>query len=104
MNAVASVILDVAFFSQTHLALNVVHPQPTEWNTLMGAINDALAREVKLESPLPLVPFNDWFDSLKKSATTLSLEDQKQLVSTFSFATKHIILIKYLLSSLPSKF
>lgn len=90
MDAVANVILDVTFSSETHAALNVVNPRPTEWDTIMGAIGDSLAREVTLGRPLPLVPFKDWFSSLDHSAKTLSLEDQKQFVSSIPFFLQKI--------------
>lgn len=81
MNAVAKVILDVAFSSQVHKALNVVNPRHVEWNSITGAVSEALAREVGLKSPLPLVPFKEWFSTLDHSAKTLPLEDQKNIAS-----------------------
>lgn len=101
MDAIANVILDVTFSSQVHKALNVVHPRPIEWNNVMHVISETLAQELKLKGPLPLVPFKTWLSTLDDNARNLSLEEQKNIVSIFSFsAHTHIILIPLLYSPL----
>ncbi|EKM47999.1 uncharacterized protein PHACADRAFT_203390, partial [Phanerochaete carnosa HHB-10118-sp] len=46
--------------------LNVVHPRPTAWARVFGAVNSALA------APLPVVPYTQWLAKLEALAASAS--------------------------------
>ncbi|KAG1854078.1 male sterility protein-domain-containing protein, partial [Suillus tomentosus] len=68
-HAVSNVILDVAFAEEEPpIAMNLVHPRPTAWKTLMQPIADALVERKVTTYLLPLVPFSEWLEKLESSA------------------------------------
>ncbi|KAG2046459.1 hypothetical protein BDR06DRAFT_1037076 [Suillus hirtellus] len=72
-HAISNAVLDVAFAEEEPpIVVNLVHPRPTTWKTLMQPIMDALV-ECKVTSYLlPLMPFSEWLEKLKSSAKDLS--------------------------------
>ncbi len=53
MHAVAQALLDVTFLSTEageQRALNVVHPRPVSWDSIIEAVNDALVKEGVVEA------------------------------------------------------
>jgi len=69
MDAVSNCILELVFQNERlPPVLNVVHPRPTDWNTVIKLIGDALVSQNKLDSPLAFVPFQHWFSVLEAHA------------------------------------
>ncbi|KAJ4469195.1 putative aminoadipate reductase [Lentinula aciculospora] len=66
LDAIAEGILDVAFTKDDPpVAINLVHPQPVSWTTVMEAIRAFLISVKGLPSDaLPLVPFRNWVQAL----------------------------------------
>ncbi|KAF9070475.1 putative aminoadipate reductase [Rhodocollybia butyracea] len=66
MDAVAGAILDVAFiFEDPPFAINLVHPKPVSWTSVMGAIRESLISVKHLSSEaLPLIAFKSWVKAL----------------------------------------
>ncbi|KAJ3994744.1 putative aminoadipate reductase [Lentinula boryana] len=69
LDAVAEAILDVAFAKESPpLTINLVHPYPTTWNSIMEAIRESLTQNKGLSSnALQLVPFNEWYAALREA-------------------------------------
>ncbi|KZP33662.1 acetyl-CoA synthetase-like protein [Athelia psychrophila] len=65
-NTVSQTILDVAFAEEHLITLNVVHPRPTRWSTVIKHIRDALQHSGLTCQALPLVHFTEWFDALER--------------------------------------
>lgn len=59
--------------------LNVVHPRPTEWNTVIKLIGDALVLQKKLSSPLDFISFQEWFYILEAHAKAANQENKNEL-------------------------
>ncbi|KAG2117013.1 putative aminoadipate reductase [Suillus discolor] len=79
-HAVSNAILDVAFAEEKPpIAVNLVHPRPTAWKTLMQPIADALVERKVTSYPLPLVPFSEWLEKLELSAKDLSEETMERI-------------------------
>lgn len=80
MDIVAKSMLDIAFSKgQPPVAVNLVHPQPSPWTTIIEAVKDSLTREKSLSpDALSLVPFSEWFsrlEAISKSANEKVLEN-----------------------------
>ncbi|KAG2060872.1 putative aminoadipate reductase [Suillus hirtellus] len=79
-HAVSNAILDVAFAAEEPpIAVNLVHPRPVAWRTLIQPVADALVERKVTNYPLPLVPFSEWHDKLESSAKDLSKETMKRI-------------------------
>ncbi|KAF8871770.1 putative aminoadipate reductase [Infundibulicybe gibba] len=77
MDAVAQAIIDVAFDeNRPPTIMNLVHPKPVEWNTVISNIQDAMLREMG-QGP-SLVPFHKWFELLEGRAPTLNEDTMKK--------------------------
>jgi len=68
MREVSQIILDVAFSFPSSQALNVVHPCPVPWSTMITFINTALVQEGVTKDALPVVDFPAWFNRLEDAA------------------------------------
>jgi len=70
MHAVAHALLDAALSNgtKTERALNIVHPRPISWASIISAVNDALVREDVVKDRLPIVEFSEWFQLLESKA------------------------------------
>jgi thioester reductase-like protein len=72
-HAVSDAMLDVAFAEEEPpIAVNLIHPRPVEWVSLMKPISSALHEKNLTLEPLLLVPFDEWVASLEKSAIDTS--------------------------------
>ncbi|KAJ3983514.1 putative aminoadipate reductase [Lentinula detonsa] len=70
LDAIAEGILDVTFAKEdTPMAINLVHPHPVSWTSIMQVIREYLisAKQLPLDA-LPLVPFRDWMQVLSDKA------------------------------------
>ena len=84
MHAVSKAILDVAFYDkQPPIALNIVHPRPVEWSTVVRDVRDALLEAKVGSEALPLVPFEEWFEKLEGRAKTADVHDISSIVSIY---------------------
>ena len=70
MHAVAQTLLEVSLSTEPKVqpALNIVHPRPVPWNSIISAINDALVQEDVVKERLPMVEFSEWFSLLEAKA------------------------------------
>ena len=86
MDAVSDSIIELAFQNQ-HLppVLNIVHPRPTEWNTIIKLVNDALVLQKKIHTPLPLVSFQEWFSNLEGRTQSPDQAVEIKIVCPFFF-------------------
>ena len=82
MDAVSNCIMELVFYDKRlPPVLNVVHPRPTDWNTVINVIGDALVLVLgrKLDSPLALVSFQEWFGVLETHAKAANQENETEL-------------------------
>ncbi|KAJ3842699.1 putative aminoadipate reductase [Lentinula raphanica] len=70
MDAVAESILSVAFYEQRPpIAINLVHPHPVTWESIMEAMRQSLISLKGLKSDaLRLVTFQEWYATLREVA------------------------------------
>jgi hypothetical protein len=82
------------------MAVNLVHPRPIAWKTLMRPVADAIFERKITSNPLPLVPFSEWLEKLESSAKVASEESINRIVSgLFQWANSYSCLGCSLLSS-----
>ncbi|KAF7347156.1 Acetyl-CoA synthetase-like protein [Mycena venus] len=66
--AVSRAIVDAALSAEKPpFAINLVHPRPVPWNSLMSAMASTVQ--------LPLVPFADWVQQLQDHSSRATIED-----------------------------
>jgi len=83
MHAVAQALLDIALSTGTRKqpALNIVHPRPVAWTSIISAVNDALVQEDVVKERLPVVEFSKWFELLEtKAREILSTKQMNDIV------------------------
>ena len=70
MDAVTQVLLDTAFLANSApIAVNIVHPNPTSWSTVMQYIRQALIRQKGLSpDAIPLIPIQQWISDIEQHA------------------------------------
>ena len=86
MDAVSDCITELAFHNQRlSPVLNIFHPRPTEWNTIIKLVNDALVSQKKLDTPLPLVSFQEWFSTLESHAQSPDQAVELKIVCRFIY-------------------
>ena len=88
MHAVARTLFDVALSTETSTrpALNIVHPRPVAWDSVISAVNDALVKEDVVKGRLPVVEFSKWFERLESKALVDSSTKQlSDIVCSRSF-------------------
>ncbi|KAH0833861.1 putative aminoadipate reductase [Lanmaoa asiatica] len=79
-HAVSDAILDVAFADEEPpIAVNLVHPRPITWESLMQSISEAVYKKHLTSSPLPLIPFTQWVARLEKYIVDASGEDVRRV-------------------------
>jgi hypothetical protein len=84
MDAVSDCITELTSQNQRlPSVLNIVHPRPTEWNTIIKLIGDALVLQKKLDSPLALVSFQEWFSILEACAQSSNQAEEVAIVCIF---------------------
>jgi len=93
MDAVSNCITGLTFHKK-HLppVLNVVHPRPTDWNTVIKLIGDALVVQRKLNSPLSFVSFQEWFSILESHAQSADQADERRIVRSKIFLWSYSLL------------
>ncbi|KAF9064552.1 hypothetical protein BDP27DRAFT_1405295 [Rhodocollybia butyracea] len=76
INAIAKAILDVGFAEEDPpLAINLVHPHPVPWSSLMGSIRNALIIAKQLPSDaLKMVPFPEWLQDLEQASANATFQ------------------------------
>ena len=80
MDAVSNSIMELIFHDKRlPPVLNIVHPRPTEWNTVFKLIRDALVLQKRLDSPLALISFQEWFYILEAHAKAANQENKNEL-------------------------
>ena len=78
-------ILDVAWSAESPAALNVVHPRPVTWNSVISSIKEAIVQEGVASTHLPVVDFQTWFSKLENHAKDPSPETLHNIVSGYTF-------------------
>ena len=81
MDIVSQAILDVAYSAEAPAALNIVHPRPIPWTSIISSINDAMVQEGVIQSPLPVIDMQSWVSKLKAHAVQSSPEILLKIVS-----------------------
>ncbi|KZT18047.1 NAD(P)-binding protein, partial [Neolentinus lepideus HHB14362 ss-1] len=78
---VAKTILSVAFSQERPaLSLNVVHPHPVKWSSVVRKIAVSLTKIVDVgKEPLPAVPIREWVALLEKRAAETDEKDIKAI-------------------------
>lgn len=79
-HAVSNAILDVAFAEEEPpVVVNLVHPRPIAWGTVMRPVANAIAEYKVTRVPLPVVPFSEWLGKLELSAKDASEENIQRI-------------------------
>ena len=85
MDSVARSVVDLVFsVDRLPPAINIVHSNPVDWNTVIQDVADAMVQELHLPAPLRLVSFQEWFSLLEKHGSSLDETSQVKIVSRFS--------------------
>ena len=80
MDAVSNCVMELIFHDKRlPPVLNVVHPRPTDWNKVIELIGDALVLQKKVDSPLALISFQEWFNILEGHAKAANQENGNEL-------------------------
>lgn len=66
MDKAARCVLDVALSEERHEVLNMTHPRPIRWDTMISHIGDALV-DGGYTLPLSTIPLIDWVPILHAS-------------------------------------
>jgi thioester reductase-like protein len=90
---VAQVVMDIALGSSNPSSvLNVVHPRPVPWNSIMQDIAKALVEQDVANVPLELIPFNSWYEKLERHSFASSEKDLLALVSVSFYVVNHLLI------------
>ena len=82
MDIVSQAILDVMFSSQAPtIALNIVHPRPSQWSSIIQSVADALHRAGVVQENVPLIPFGEWFERLEQRSKGADADEMANIVS-----------------------
>ncbi|KZP17473.1 putative aminoadipate reductase [Athelia psychrophila] len=80
MDVVSQAILDVALSTQSpSIALNIVHPRPSQWSTIITSVANALHRARVADHCLPLVPFKEWFERLERRSKGADADEMEKI-------------------------
>ncbi|KZP21530.1 hypothetical protein FIBSPDRAFT_1044071 [Athelia psychrophila] len=80
MDVVAQAVLDVALSEQPpSIALNIVHPRPSQWSTVITSVANALYRAGVADHHLPLVPFKEWFARLEQRSKGADADEMAKI-------------------------
>lgn len=80
MDAVSNCIVELIFQTERlPPALNIVHPRPTDWNTIFKFIGDALVLQKGLDLPFTSISFQKWFYILEAHAKAANEENENEL-------------------------
>lgn len=102
MHIAARAVIDSALGQHDTLpALNVVHPGPIPWSSMIHSVADALVKEnIVTSGPIPIAPVGEWFSTLEHRALNPSEDDLKNIVSASNISSLTMIFILRL-RSLP---
>jgi thioester reductase-like protein len=79
--AVGGAILDVALGEgRPERTLNIAHPRPIAWTTMIQAVTDELVRLKITQDRLPVVTMSEWFTKLADAAIGADGERLKRIV------------------------
>ena len=82
MDKVAPIVLDVVLSKASPPeTLNLVHPRPITWHTMMDKVNAGLLASKAANERLPMIPFTEWISALENKGKSVSAEESQQLVS-----------------------
>ena len=82
MDVVSQAILDVALSNQAPtIALNIVHPKPSRWSTIVRSVADALHHTGVTREVVPLLPFHEWLGLLEQRSEGADADDMAEIVS-----------------------
>ncbi|KAF9060960.1 hypothetical protein BDP27DRAFT_1370089 [Rhodocollybia butyracea] len=88
MDAVCSALLDVGFSHDPPITVNVVHPQPVTWTSVMQSIRNAFIKEKGLPcDAFPLIPYSDWVAAVEKHSTNLTETDAQKMARCSAHAS-----------------
>ncbi|KII90646.1 hypothetical protein PLICRDRAFT_52360 [Plicaturopsis crispa FD-325 SS-3] len=81
MHIAARAVIDSALGQHDTLpALNVVHPGPIPWSSMIHSVADALVKEnIVTSGPIPIAPVGEWFSTLEHRALNPSEDDLKNI-------------------------
>ncbi|KZP28667.1 putative aminoadipate reductase [Athelia psychrophila] len=80
MDVVSQAILDVALSKQSpSIVLNIVHPRPSQWSTIITSVANALHRAGVAEHCLPLIPFKEWFERLEQRSKGANADEMAKI-------------------------
>jgi hypothetical protein len=80
MDAISNCIVELIFHNERlPPVLNLVHPRPTNWNTVIKLIGDALVLQKRIGLSLPSISFQKWFYILEAHAKAANQENQNEL-------------------------
>ena len=63
--------------------MNLVHPRPITWGSIMRPISEAVYQKQVTPSPLPLIPFTEWVERLDMYAADMTSEEDIQRVVSY---------------------
>lgn len=69
VQSVAQIILDIAFSSEAEPVINLVHPKPVSWVSIVTQLQRALKKDI------PVKPAAEWFEILESQSQMTSSED-----------------------------
>ena len=103
MDKVAPIVLDVVLSKESPPAtLNLVHPRPITWNTIMNKVNEGLLASKAVIERLPMTPFTEWISALENKGMSASGEESQQLVSFLLFFVPLRVALNIFLSIQPA--
>ncbi|KAG7447195.1 acetyl-CoA synthetase-like protein [Guyanagaster necrorhizus] len=73
VQSVAQIILDIAFNPEAEPMINLVHPKPVPWASIITQVQHALKEDI------PVKPASEWFEILETRSQTASSEDMQQI-------------------------
>lgn len=97
MDVVSSAILDVALSKQpASIALNLVHPRPLQWSSIIGFLADAMLHAGVASYSLPSIAFQEWFERLEKRSQNASADEMTKIVSFNEYDDRLVVLITFI--------
>jgi hypothetical protein len=94
MDSVAKSVVDLVFtVDRLPPAINIVHSDPVDWNTVIQDVADAMVQELHLPTPLQLVSFQEWFSLLEKHGSLLDEASEVKLVSHFTWRLTRLLML-----------
>jgi hypothetical protein len=97
MDGVAQALLDIALTTSHNpdQALNIVHPHPVTFDTIMANINEAMVSAGIIKSPLNIIPQTQWSQLLESRALNAASSDIERIVCRSFSSVQFSILILY---------